>query len=172
MEEISHHGRTVGAYSGEVSLDAVALASIVELDSVPIQADDVAGSGDRATYRIVGAAGNFDAVKIVAFCGARRRRGLCPVAHAAEAVLGNADEIALDFVSGCRRGESARDVNPTDRVPRSNVPVSVGGAADGVIGGVLDKNAVAELGNVPLGIRVVPVGSTPMKLPEIVLPLL
>ena len=124
VQEVSHRGHPIGAHSSEVPLDEVALGSVIELDPVSVEADDVAGSRRGAADRIIISTGNLDAVEVVALGGTRRWRGLCPIAHTADAIRGNADKVSLDYVSACRRGESARDVNPTDRVPGNNVPVS------------------------------------------------
>src|SRR5205814_2828331 len=106
---------------------------------------DVTGPGHRAADGVVVAAGNLDAEEVVALGSARGRGRLGPVAHAALAVGGDADEVVLDKVPRRRRGERPDDVNAVDRVARGDVAVAVSRCADEVVGCVFDADAGARI---------------------------
>src|SRR5262249_38524093 len=151
VQQVAHRGGAIGADAGEVALDDVALAAVVDLDAGAVEADDVAGPGHRAADGVVVAAGDLDAEQVVALGLAGGGGWLGAVAHAALAVGGDTDEVVLNDVPRGWRGQRADDVNAVDGVARSDVAVGHIGGADLVVGGVLDADAVAAGGEGAIG---------------------
>src|SRR5262249_27615696 len=151
VQQVGGRGGAIGADAGEVALDDVALAAVVDLDAGAIEADHVADPGDRAADGVVVAAGDLDAEQVVALGRARRWSRLGAVAHAAHAVGGDTDEVTLNEIVRGRRGQRADDVDAVDGVARGDVAVRHVGRADLVVGGVLDADAVALVGEAAIG---------------------
>src|SRR4051794_35969890 len=130
MQEVAGRRDAVGADAGEVALDDVLLAAVVDFDAGAVEPDDVARPGEVAADDVVVAAGDLDAEEVVALCGAESGGGLGAVADGADAVGGDADEVALDGIAARRVGEAADDVDPVDRIAGGDVALRRAGAAD------------------------------------------
>ena len=151
MQAVSDGGYPIRPYADKVSSDDVGLGSVIHRDSVSVETNDVALSRDGAADRVAISARNLDAEEVIALCGTGSRSGLCPIADTADAIGGNADKVALDFISGRGRGEGPSDVNATDGVPGKNIPVCRRRRAYNIVRGVLDQDAVAAVGERSIG---------------------
>src|SRR5262249_38853562 len=132
VQVVADRGDAVGADAGEVALDDVVLAAVIDLDAGGVEADDVGGRGGGAADRVGVAAGDLDAEDEVAGGSAGGAAdGLD--AHRASAGRVDADEVALDQVAGGGRHGAADDVDAVDLVPRGDIASPRRRAADDVV---------------------------------------
>ena len=131
VQVVADGGDAVGADAGEVALDDVALATVIDLDAGAVEADDVAGAGHRTADRVVVAARDLDAEKEVT--GGRAgdwTTGLDP--HRARAGRVGADVVVFDQVGRRRGDQGAVHLDAVSAVARDDVACRRRGAADGI----------------------------------------
>src|SRR5262249_51731261 len=136
VQDVADHGHAVGADAGEVALDDVALAAVIDLDAGAVEADHVAGASGGAADGVAVAAGDRDAEQEVAGGGAGQRSAGADGDRAGAGRV-DADEVALDDVAGGGPGhvggQGADDVDAVQAVTRTDVAQGGGGAADRVV---------------------------------------